>query len=109
MKLSSWAWAWALSGCLFMGDAMAQGLRQPFSVRPAGFDYNRYLQEEAPSPSDQPAPVVDAQASQVPAPVVGSGASTGCTSCAPTSNCGLRLQSLRRQFLRLLFLRFVLL
>jgi hypothetical protein len=102
MKRSSWAWAWALSGCLFTGDATAQGLRQPFSVRPAGFDYNRYLQDESPSPSDQPAPVVDAPSSQEPAPAaVGSGASqsfsascdtglcdSGCSECGSNGVCG---------------------
>ncbi len=90
MKLSSWAWAWALSGCLFMGNAMGQGLRQPFSVRPAGFDYNRYLQDDAPSPSDQPAPVVDAHqtpAPAVPAPAASAGCDTGCTSCGCESAC----------------------
>jgi hypothetical protein len=102
MKLSIWAWAWALSGCLLTGDALAQGLRQPFSVRPTGFDYNRYLQDESPSPSDQPAQVVDAQPAQTPAaPAVGSGASpvynapcdvgacdSGCASCGGHGACG---------------------
>jgi hypothetical protein len=94
MKLSSWAWAWALSGCLFMGSAMGQGLRQPFSVRPAGFDYNRYLQDDVPSPSDQPAPVVASQMHQAPAPVAAAPIATdACTSCAPSydtscSSCG---------------------
>ncbi len=100
MKLSTWACAWALSGCLLTGNLMAQGLRQPFSVRPAGFDYNRYLQEgAAASPSDQPAPVVDAAPAQ-PAPVVEAApaqpapaapvaaaapvVSSGCNSCAPS-------------------------
>lgn len=90
MKLSSWAWAWAMSGCLLMGDAMGQGLRQPFSVRPAGFDYNRYLQDDAPSPSDQPAPVVNAEAApSVPAPTAADPAAvgSGCNSCAPAGTC----------------------
>lgn len=104
MKISSWAWACALSGCLFMGNAMGQGLRQPFSVRPAGFDYNRYLQDDAASPSDQAAPVVDAAphaeptpaapAYSAPAPVMtGSGVSAGCTSCAPAASCDMGCNS----------------
>ena len=72
---------------------MAQGLRQPFSVRPAGFDYNRYLNEGAASPSDQPAPVVDAASQPAPvatpvqaepAPV----ATSGCSSCNTAPSCG---------------------
>ena len=103
MKLSSWAWAWALTGCLFMGDAMAQGLRQPFSVQPAGFDYNRYLQDDAPSPSDAPAAPADDVDSKA-APVVdasdccdtgcGNYCDSGCDSCCSSSCCGCGLGSL---------------
>ena len=84
MKLSHWAWACALSGCLFLGDAMAQGLRQPFTVEPAGFDYNRYLADDSSSPSDQPAPVAN---SSEAAP-----AANSCNTCCPSpcsSSCGL--------------------
>ncbi len=47
MKFSAWAWACALGSTLLLGDAMAQGLRQPYSVRPVGFDYYRFLQDES--------------------------------------------------------------
>lgn len=99
MKLSTWACAWVMTGCLLMGDAMAQQLRHPVSVQPAGFDYNRYLQDEA-SPSDAPAPVAEGTANH--APVVhtsslsascdtgcdtecDSGCDSGCDSCCSTS------------------------
>ena len=65
MKRSSWAWALTIAVCLFIGDAGAQGLRQPFSVQPTGFDYYRYWQEEPASPSDQP---VDADSDVPEAP-----------------------------------------
>jgi hypothetical protein len=92
---------------------MAEGLRQPFSVHPVGFDYNRYLQEDSPSPSDQAPPVVNAEPSQpapahhgAPAPVAQSsgatgancgacdsgcdtcGAADGCDSCGGCASCG---------------------
>lgn len=89
MKLSSWAWAWALMGCLFLSDASAQGLRQPFSVQPAGFDYNRYLNEDTASPSDQPAPVVNSTQHSAPAPVAQGApvASAGCDTGCASSGC----------------------
>jgi len=90
MKLSTWACAWALSSALFTGNLMAQQLRQPFSVRPAGFDYNRYLQDSAaaqPVPASQePAPVHDAApVAASPAPVASPAA--GCNTCPPVSAC----------------------
>ena len=96
MRLSTWACAWAVTGCLFMGDAMAQELRQPFSVQPAGFDYNRYLQEES-SPSDAPPPVSisdqaegnheHAESHAAPAAVGGSCCDTGCDSGCCSTGC----------------------
>ncbi len=103
MKRSSWAWAWAITGCLFVGDATAQGLRQPFSVRPTGFDYNRYWQEDSASPSDAPeeaaaeaaaevaaeesAPVEAAPVEAAPAvPITAAAPAAGCNSCADGSS-----------------------
>ena len=98
MKLSAWAWAWALTGCMFLGNANAQGLRQPFSVQPAGFDYNRYLSEDGASPSDQPAPVATsapasseaAQSYTTPAPSAPAAATSApyATQTAPVSQDG---------------------
>jgi hypothetical protein len=55
MKCVSWAYAFALMSCICADHALAQGIRQPLSVRAAAFDYERYLQEEVASPSDAPA------------------------------------------------------
>ncbi len=104
MKISAWATAAALAGCLLGSDAFAQELRQPLSIKPAAFDYHRYLQEEAASPSDaakqeeaagtgvqEPAPIAES----APAPVAGctGGCDTGCdsgcdTSCGGCDSCG---------------------
>ena len=71
MKSSVWTWALAVTGCLFVSDAMAQQMRQPLSIRPAAFDYNRYLQDEPASPSDVPAapPAAPGAEDAEPAPV----------------------------------------
>lgn len=107
MRSTCWVIATALATCLFAGNAMAQGLRQPLSVRPAAFDYEHYLDDEVASPSDanaaaeeavgddasaDPAPAEEApSAAQESAPAAAStveascGCSSGCDSCA--SDC----------------------
>lgn len=52
MKCTAWIYACAIAGGMFASNAMAQGLRQPLSVRPTAFDYNHYLQDDVASPSD---------------------------------------------------------
>ncbi len=94
MKSSVWTWALALAGCLFVSDAMAQQVRQPFSIRPAAFDYNRYLQDDAASPSDAPAAppaAPGAEEDSAPAPVAtapaAEAASSGCCDTGCASSC----------------------
>lgn len=96
MKFTSWAYALAFAGCLLAGNAKAQSLRQPLSVRPAAFDYEHYLQDDA-SPSDAPVAAEAVEAPSEPAPAAeaesvaeavaaGSGAMSSCNSCAPVCN-----------------------
>jgi hypothetical protein len=72
-----------MTGCLFLGDATAQGLRQPFSVRPTGFDYNRYWQDDTASPSDQ----VEETAPEVPEEAPAETAAAPAAPVAPVTGC----------------------
>jgi hypothetical protein len=94
----SWACAFAFAGSLFIGNAHAQGLRQPLSVRPAAFNYEHYLQDEVASPSDAAAGEVESVIAEVApadpeaaAPEAAGGnsfvASSDCNTCGPVSSC----------------------
>lgn len=74
MRIRSIAFAVAAAGGVFAPFAAAQELRSPANYRPAGYAYDYYADETAPSASD--APSVPAA---TPAPEA---APTTCTSCA---------------------------
>ena len=100
MRCTSWACAFAFAGSLFIGNAHAQSLKQPLSVRPAAFNYEHYLQDEVASPSDAAAEATESVVADVapadPEPAAAEApaaaapaantftASAGCNTCGPT-------------------------
>ena len=94
MKRKIFALACALSAILAT-NGLADDLRQPLSVRPITFNYDYYLQDEAPAAAPAAAPSVQEAITETPAaptynaaPMVSAGCATGCATPACNAGCG---------------------